>query len=116
MENHPCQKCGACCAYFRVSFHWSEILQESSGVPEQLTIKIAPHQSAMLGTNQKNPRCISLNGTVGKNNFCQIYLNRPVACRDFLPSFENGLRNESCDKARKSKGLSSLILSDWEKI
>ncbi|RBD09468.1 YkgJ family cysteine cluster protein, partial [Xanthomonas oryzae pv. oryzae] len=21
---HPCLTCGACCAYFRVSFHWSE--------------------------------------------------------------------------------------------
>ncbi|HOC10952.1 MAG TPA: YkgJ family cysteine cluster protein, partial [Thermomonas sp.] len=21
---HPCLSCGACCAYFRVSFHWSE--------------------------------------------------------------------------------------------
>ena len=21
---HPCLTCGACCAHFRVSFHWSE--------------------------------------------------------------------------------------------
>ncbi len=113
MKNHPCQKCGACCAYFRVSFHWSEILRESSGVPEELTLKIAPHQSAMLGTQKKNPRCISLSGIVGENNFCQIYLNRPEVCRSFLPSFENGLRNERCDKARINNGLVPLALADW---
>lgn len=113
MKNHPCQKCGACCAYFRVSFHWSEVLIESSGVPEELTVKIAPHQSAMLGTNQKNPRCISLTGVIGQNNLCQIYLNRPQACRNFLPSFEDGDRNERCEAARRSKGLSVLTLSDW---
>jgi Fe-S-cluster containining protein len=113
MKNHPCQKCGACCAYFRVSFHWSEVLIESSGVPEELTVKIAPHQSAMLGTNQKNPRCISLTGVIGQNNLCQIYLNRPQACRNFLPSFEDGDRNERCEAARRSKGLAVLTLSDW---
>lgn len=110
---HPCQKCGACCAYFRVSFHWSEILPESFSVPEALTEKISLHQSAMKGTNQKNPRCVSLLGEVGQTIHCEIYENRPDPCRTFLPSFENGERNERCEKARTGHGLKILKLSDW---
>ena len=88
----------------------------SSGVPEELTLKISPHKSAMLGTQKKDPRCISLSGVVGKNNFCKIYLNRPEVCRTFLPSFENGINNQLCDKARLSKGLVPLELIDWVSV
>lgn len=113
MNIHPCQKCGACCAFFRVSFHWSEILTESFAVPAALTEKISPHQSAMMGTNQKNPRCVSLDGVIGKSISCQIYENRPEPCRTFLPSYEDGFVNERCEKARINKGLVILKLSDW---
>ena len=35
---HPCLTCGACCAHFRVSFHWSEADPEQGGaVPAALT-------------------------------------------------------------------------------
>lgn len=57
MINHPCLSCGACCAFFRVSFHWSEILTVSHAVPAASTEKISLHTSAMNGTNQKTPRC-----------------------------------------------------------
>ena len=113
MINHPCQKCGACCAYFRVSFHWSEIQPESYAVPEQLTVKISPHLSAMVGTNQKDPHCGSLIGEVGLKVRCEIYDQRPSPCREFQPSFENGIRNESCEKARAAKNMNYLTLADW---
>ncbi len=113
MINHPCQNCGACCAYFRVSFHWSEILTESHAVPEELTVKISPHLSAMIGTDQKDPRCGSLTGLIGKQVHCQIYDNRPSPCRLFQPSFENGIRNKSCEKARAAKNMTCLTLADW---
>jgi Fe-S-cluster containining protein len=113
MINHPCLSCGACCAFFRVSFHWSEVLTVSHAVPKASTEKISLHTSAMNGTNQKNPRCDSLNGIVGQAVTCDIYLNRPSPCRTFAASFEDGTHNERCDRARTGKGLELLTLSDW---
>ncbi len=110
---HPCQKCGACCAYFRVSFHWSETLPESFSVPIALTETISPHTLAMRGTNQPEPYCQALVGVVGENIKCDIYENRPEPCRTFLPSFEDGFQNDRCDQARLNKGLVALSLSDW---
>lgn len=115
MKTHPCLSCGACCAYFRVSFHWSETSVESHGVPLELTNWVAPHQNSMNGTNQEKPKCVALLGIIGKATSCKIYENRPSACRSFQPSYENGLRNENCEKARISKGLTSLSLTDWFK-
>lgn len=113
MDKHPCQSCGACCAFFRVSLHWLETLPESYGVPLELTEKISLHQNSMLGTGHVNPSCIGLKGDVGKSVACSIYQNRPGSCRSFLPSFENGTRNERCDEARFSKGLTPLRPTDW---
>ncbi len=114
MVNHPCLSCGACCAYFRVSFHWSEILTVSHSVPEALTVKISPHQSAMLGTDQVRPVCVALKGKVGQSTSCSIYENRPECCRSFAASFENGLENLRCDQARVGQGLAALTLQDWQ--
>lgn len=111
---HPCLQCGACCAFFRVSFHWSETLLESHGVPVGLTQELSPYVNAMLGTDQLNPICISLRGVVGESTNCGIYEHRPNCCRIFKASFENGERNISCEEARKSKGLRYLTTQDWK--
>ena len=113
IKNHPCLSCGACCAFFRVSFHWSETLNESYGVPDALTEKISPHSLAMIGTNQKIIRCQSLSGFIGEEVKCKIYENRPSPCRSFSASFENGEVDERCDRARTGNGLSPLKLADW---
>ncbi|ENJ4382725.1 YkgJ family cysteine cluster protein, partial [Salmonella enterica] len=34
---NPCMTCGACCAYFRVSFYWAEGDDASGRVPASLT-------------------------------------------------------------------------------
>ncbi len=86
---------------------------ESHHVPERLTEKISLHQSAMNGTNQKLPRCEALSGVVGKSVRCQIYENRPSPCRSFSASFENGEKDDRCDRARLNKGLLVLSLLDW---
>ena len=40
--SHPCLTCGACCAFFRVSFHWSEADPALGGqVPFELTESLA---------------------------------------------------------------------------
>jgi uncharacterized protein len=113
MKTHPCLRCGACCAYFRVSFHWTETSNESHGVPVQLTNWLTPHQNSMNGTTQANPKCVALLGVVGQATSCKIYDNRPSPCRSFKPSYEDGVRNVNCEKARTSKGLISLTSADW---
>ncbi len=110
---HPCLKCGACCAFYRVSFHWSETLTENQGIPLEMTQQISPYMNAMIGTDQKTPSCIGLGGIVGKKVICKIYQNRPECCRSFDASFEYGVKNKDCDSARVSKGLEALMLKDW---
>ncbi|AZZ36279.1 hypothetical protein CIK05_05570 [Bdellovibrio sp. qaytius] len=113
VKPHPCLSCGACCAFFRVSFHWSETNAESHAVPIALTTQINPYMNAMNGTDQAKPSCVALKGIVGESTLCSIYEQRPDCCRTFMASFEDGTRNESCDKARLSKGLTELQRSDF---
>lgn len=48
---YPCLRCGACCAHFRVAFHWSEADFGLGGVvPVELTEKLDAHRLAMRGT------------------------------------------------------------------
>ena len=56
---NACLSCGACCAYYRVSFYWAEGEQ----IPEHLVESITPVYSCMKGTNQTQPRCQALEGT-----------------------------------------------------
>lgn len=67
----------------------------------------------MNGTNQEKPSCVALLGVIGKVTSCKIYENRPSTCRSFKPSFEDGVQNTDCEKARLSKGLRYLNLADW---
>jgi Fe-S-cluster containining protein len=113
MNLHPCLSCGACCAFFRVSFHWSETLKESHEVPASMTEPISTYQNAMVGTGLAIPVCIALEGIVGQAVSCSIYDHRPSCCRSFNASFEDGIKNERCDRARFGKGLVELQLTDW---
>ena len=113
MKKHPCQSCGACCAFFRISFHWTETLAESYAVPIDMTIGISPYVNAMIGTREEIPKCTALKGVVGKDVSCSIYLNRPGCCREFKPSYEKGSVNERCEQARLNKGLVVLSPGDW---
>lgn len=110
---HPCLTCGACCAKYRVLFHWSERLDDSLRVPSDLTVRISPHLDAMKGTELPDPRCVALKGTIGESVACTIYDRRPSSCRVFAASFENGVREDRCDAARVSKGLPPLSQDDW---
>lgn len=79
---NPCMTCGACCAYFRVSFYWAEGDDASGRVPASLTEPVTPFLRCMAGTNQKQPHCKALIGTPGENVSCAIYENRPSTCRE----------------------------------
>jgi Fe-S-cluster containining protein len=111
---HPCLRCGACCAHFRVAFHWSEAEASLGGVvPPQQTEKLDPHRLAMRGTNASQPRCIALQGVVGEAALCGIYAHRPSVCREVTPSWEFGEVSAQCDKARLAHGLERLTPADW---
>jgi uncharacterized protein len=110
---HPCQKCGACCSIYRVSFHWSETLKDSYHVPADMTVKVSPHMTALKYQNPDNMRCKALEGKIGKSVGCKIYDRRPSPCRNFTASFEDGTKNLRCDEARAKMGLLPLTSEDW---
>ncbi|WP_312946858.1 YkgJ family cysteine cluster protein [Superficieibacter sp.] len=107
-ENNSCMTCGACCAFFRVSFYWAEGDDAGGPVPAALTEAVSPFIRCMSGTNQKNPRCIALQGTPGSQVSCSVYTCRPSTCREFAQSGEAGLINDACERARAHYGLPPL--------
>ena len=44
---NPCLSCGACCAYYRITFHADEAL----AIPAEYLEQIQPEVSCMKGTN-----------------------------------------------------------------
>lgn len=92
-----CQRCGACCASFRVSFYWTEAAQ--NGLPDAAIEQISPHLGCLAGTNQPQPRCHALAGEVGGAVACLRYAQRPSPCREVQPG------DEKCTRARAIHGL-----------
>ncbi|AFJ47007.1 YkgJ family cysteine cluster protein [Shimwellia blattae] len=105
---NPCMTCGACCAWFRVSFYWAEGDDAAGAVPAAMTEPVTPFLRCMSGTNQKSPRCKALQGEPGKQVSCSIYQQRPSTCREFTMSGENGITNSACNRARAAWGLPPL--------
>jgi Fe-S-cluster containining protein len=111
---HPCLRCGACCASFRVAFHWSEAEPSMGGqVPMELTEKLDPHRLVMRGTQAYQPHCIALEGSIGVATRCRIHPQRPSVCREVQPAWESGEPSQQCDKARSMHGLPPLTREDW---
>ncbi|WP_342623231.1 YkgJ family cysteine cluster protein [Pseudomonas alkylphenolica] len=107
-EHNPCLNCGACCGYFRVSFFWGECTSAGGLVPDDLVVQINPTRVAMIGTDSKPCRCISLEGEIGKGVSCGIYEQRSTPCREFEAAWVDGQPNPSCDAARAAYGLPPL--------
>ena len=112
--NHPCLSCGACCATYRVSFYGGEAIPGPGAVPEDLVENLTPFLVAMKGTNQPEPRCCALEGTVGGEVRCTIYPLRSSTCRELEASWEHGEAVDRCDRARIRHGLSPLQREDWD--
>lgn len=111
---HPCLTCGACCATFRVSFHWSEADPDLGGqVPVEMTEPFGAHLLAMRGTWAAQPRCVALDAEIGVRSRCRIHPQRPSVCRDVPASWESGAPSPQCDKARQRHGLPVLTPEDW---
>lgn len=95
-----CQRCGACCASFRVSFYWGEADDAPGGtVPVALTRPVTPHLRCMQGTETQPVRCVALEGAVGHRVGCTIYAQRSSTCRAVQPG------DERCLRARGLHGL-----------
>jgi Fe-S-cluster containining protein len=106
MPINLCQRCGACCAIFKVLFPSIETDMHPGGkVPVNHTIEIGPTRSAMRGTETSPRRCMALQGIVGESVTCTIYAKRPSACQLFLAAWENVGGNAQCDRARGCYGL-----------
>lgn len=114
MPTNPCLTCGACCAFYRASFYWAESdLAHPEGVPSGLTEKLNDFRLYMKGSTGSRPRCIALMGIIGKKVHCSIYERRASVCRDFPASWEYGIHNERCDRARLFWGLTPLSPEIW---
>lgn len=113
---NPCLSCGACCAYFRVSFYCGEIADEHGGgmVPPELVVQVGPLRAAMKGTEYGRGRCIALRGEIGSPDVhCSIHPQRPSPCREFNPWRDNGTPDPDCQRVRAMFGLPPLpALSD----
>ncbi|HEY4583909.1 MAG TPA: YkgJ family cysteine cluster protein [Lysobacter sp.] len=111
---HPCLACGACCAHFRVAFHWSETEPGLAGTPPALTEPLDPHRLVMRGTyGGPAVRCVALTGVIGEAAACSIYAQRPSPCRDLVASWEDGRPSPQCDRARAAHGLAPLRPGDF---
>ena len=94
-----CLTCGACCTYFRVSFYWAEGID----MPEDYVEPLTPVYSCMKGTNQKNPRCVALQGTVGEQVSCGMYEQRSSSCKEVQ------IADAQCNKARVAHNMLPFI-------
>jgi Fe-S-cluster containining protein len=68
----------------------------------------------MNGTDQPQPRCVALEGTIGESVRCAIHPRRSSSCREFDPSYADGVTpNPRCDQARARWGMAALSPEDW---
>ena len=98
-----CTTCGACCAAYRVDFHRLDLDTVPGGaVPAELTIPLTANLVRMRGSDDFPPRCVALEGEVGREVRCAIYAQRPGPCVEL----EAG--SEACNRARRRHGLAEL--------
>lgn len=111
---HPCLSCGACCAHYRVAFHWLELDDSTpGGAPAALAERLDPHQLCMRGTRSTPVRCVALDAEIGVRSRCTIHPQRPSVCREVEASWEHGSASGQCDRARIAHGLAPLTVADW---
>ena len=93
-----CLSCGACCAYFRVSFYWAE------GFPCLSTIlNLSPRSIHAWREPIKNPRCIALEGSIGEQVSCGMYELRSSSCKEVQ------IADAQCNKARMAHNMIPFI-------
>jgi Fe-S-cluster containining protein len=106
-----CERCGACCAAYRVDFHPAELAKtaQSTGVPAAMAIVLTPKLMRMKGTDETSPRCVALTGEIGQRVGCRIYADRPSPCHEFNPWAALGIVDDACNRARQRHGLPPIL-------
>lgn len=99
---HPCLRCGACCAAFRVDFSVHELDAHGGTVPAGLAVELNATLARLRGTDHLPPRCAALTGRIGQHVQCGIYAERPGPCRELEPG------GAACGRARARHGLPPL--------
>jgi hypothetical protein len=101
-----------------VAFYWREAEPDGIwNVPLALTVDLDALKRCMKGTESKHqPKCVALQGRIGKRATCSIYENRPSPCRNFSASYEDGTHRPRCDEARKAHGLEPLQRKDFPEV
>lgn len=79
-----------------------------------MTEQVNHHYLAMRGTNQRQKRCIALEGTVGESVSCSIYNQRPTPCREFPVFLEDGSLNPECNRIRAVYNLPPLVMPEYD--
>ena len=102
VPDHPCLRCGACCAAFRVDFAIYEMEDMGGTVPAGLAVEVTGNTMRMRGTDHVPARCAALTGKVGERASCGIYEWRPNPCRELEPG------SDACAKARARHGMAPL--------
>ena len=74
-QEHPCLSCGACCAHYRVCFHWREGADAEGAVPLELCQDWNQTMRMMCGTERKPCRCVALSGSVGIEWLARFTIN-----------------------------------------
>ena len=74
------------------------------GLADALTEQVNAHMACMAGTNGQQPRCLALQGEVGKAVTCTSYSQRPSPCREVQPG------DEKCTRARARYRLEPLVV------
>lgn len=72
-------------------------------MPEHYTEPVTAVYSCMAGTNQNNPRCITLEGTVGEQVSCGMYELRSSSCKEVQ------VADAQCNKARLAHHMIPFI-------
>lgn len=101
----PCTTCGACCAYFKVTYP----KLNNEFVPKHRVIEINKTTNALKGADKFKGKCEALTGEIGKVGICDMYESRPHVCRDFPVWMPNGKQNPRCVKARVYHGIEGKI-------
>ena len=71
-------------------------------MPAGLTFPLTTNLVRMRGSHDFPPRCVALEGEIGRNVRCGIYQRRPGPCQEL----ESG--SDACKRARRKHGLPPL--------
>jgi uncharacterized protein len=93
----PCLACGACCAY---SSNWPRFTTEDDAALDLIPPELVNER--LSGMRCNGDRCAALQGEIGIETACTIYVIRPEVCRTCLPG------DAECTMARRKYGLPAI--------